>query len=197
METSALIKTADTAVPLHPLLAGRWSPRSFDPTDTLTDDTMLALIEAARWSPSCNNSQPWRLLPTRRGQEPFDRLFATLAGGNQLWAGKASALILIAAQTIDPTGNPLPLAWYDTGQAAAAMVIQAQSLGLWVHQMAGFDADAVRRSFALPDGVEPAAVAAVGRIDPRIDLPPALAEREVAPRSRYPLEALLLPASGD
>lgn len=193
METTAPTKTAQTAVALHPLIAERWSPRRFDSSHTLDDATVLALVEAARWSPSCNNSQPWRLLVTHRGQEPFDRLYATLAPGNQLWAGNASALILIAAKTVDDAGNPMRWAWYDTGQAAAAMVVQAQSLGLSVHQMAGYDSDAVRQAFALPDGVDPVAVAAVGRIDPAAELPPALAEREVAPRGRNPLEAMLLP----
>lgn len=59
-------KTATTAAPLHPLLAHRGSPRGFDPRHRLDDSTVTALLEAARWAPSANNSQPWRFLRVRR-----------------------------------------------------------------------------------------------------------------------------------
>lgn len=76
-------KTAQTSAPLHPLLAERWSPRGFDASHELDDQTLDALLEAARWAPSANNSQPWRFLVTRRGQESFDRLAQVLAPGNR------------------------------------------------------------------------------------------------------------------
>ena len=60
-------KSASTAVPVHPLLAERWSPRGFDQGHELGDAALTALLEAARWAPSAQNSQPWRFLVTRRG----------------------------------------------------------------------------------------------------------------------------------
>ncbi|MDQ1617936.1 MAG: hypothetical protein QOE19_505, partial [Actinomycetota bacterium] len=66
-----MTKTAATSAPLHPLLAERWSPRAFDTNATVTDAQMTALLEAARWSPSANNSQPWRFLVARRGTTEF------------------------------------------------------------------------------------------------------------------------------
>ena len=39
-------KTAITTVPLHPLLAERWSPRGFDRNHEINDDTLTALLEA-------------------------------------------------------------------------------------------------------------------------------------------------------
>jgi len=53
-------KTASTAVSVHPLLAERWSPRGFDRAHEIGDEALAALIEAARWAPSAQNSQPWR-----------------------------------------------------------------------------------------------------------------------------------------
>jgi nitroreductase len=117
--TTSLPKTAVTRVPVHPLLAERWSPRSFDTAAELTDRQLCALLEAARWAPSAGNSQPWRFLVARRGTAEFGRLFGTLKPGNQAWAGRASALILVAAETTDPAGRPRPWALYDTGQAAS------------------------------------------------------------------------------
>ncbi|MCW2667574.1 MAG: nitroreductase [Frankiales bacterium] len=185
-------KTAHTAVPLHPLLAGRWSPRGFDRSHQLDDADTTALLEAARWAPSANNTQPWRFLVTRRDEPDFPALAGLLTEGNRSWAPQASALVLVAAQTADETGRPRPWALYDTGQAVAALSVQAEALGLHVHQLGGFDADAARHDFGLTDDLTPVVVVAIGRLDPDAVLPEPLAARELAPRTREPLPALLL-----
>jgi nitroreductase len=189
-------KTAETSVPVHPLLAGRWSPRGFDTAHELADRQVDALLEAARWAPSANNSQPWRFLVARRGGATFGRLLDVVADGNRTWARHASALVLVAAQTTDETGRPRPWALYDTGQAVAALSVQAESDGLHLHQMGGFDAPAASRAFDLGD-LTPVVVLALGSFDPQAVLPEPLAAREQAPRTRNPLQALLLtdPAS--
>lgn len=188
----AVTKAAATDSPLHPLLARRWSPRGFDATHELDEHTLTTMLEAARWAPSANNTQPWRFLATRRGEDSFDRLLGVLAPGNRSWAPAASALILVAAQTADDTGRPRPWALYDTGQAVAALTVQAEAAGMSVHQMGGFDADAARRAYRLADTMMPVVVVAVGRHDPHAHLPEPLAGREHAPRTREPLEALVL-----
>jgi len=187
-------KTASTTVPVHPLLAERWSPRGFDQAHEIGDEALAALLEAARWAPSAGNSQPWRFLVTRRGEPAHDRLFAALAPGNQAWAGAASALILVAARTAGDDGRPQPWALYDTGQAVAALVTQAQADGLSVHQMGGFDTGAVRAELGLGEDLTPVVVVAVGRHDTEAGLPEPLAAREAAPRTRHPVSDLLLSA---
>ena len=188
-------KTASTTVPVHPLLAERWSPRGFDRAHELDGESLAALLEAARWAPSAQNSQPWRFLVARRGEESHGRLFAALAPGNQSWAGAASALVLVAASSAGDDGKPQPWALYDTGQAVAALVTQAQADGLAVHQMGGFDTAAVRAEFGLDDTLAPVVVIAIGRRDSDADLPGPLAARESAPRARRPVSDLLLPAA--
>jgi nitroreductase len=185
-------KIASTAVPVHPLLAERWSPRGFDRAHELGDDDLSALLEAARWAPSAGNSQPWRFLVTRRGEPAHARLFAALNPGNQAWAGAASALILVTARVAGDDGTPHPWALYDTGQAVGALVTQAQAHGLAVHQIGGFDTAAVRAEFGLADDLVPVVVIAAGRADPDADLPEHLAAREAAPRTRRPVADLLL-----
>jgi nitroreductase len=184
-------KPATTAVPVHSLLAERWSPRGFDQHHQVSDDQVTALLEAARWAPSAGNSQPWRSLVTRRGELAHRQLFAALAPGNQAWADAASALILVAARTA-ADGAAQPWAQYDTGQAVALLVTQAQAQGLSVHQIGGFDGDAVRAEFALDEELTPVVVLAVGRADPDAELPSHLAAREAAPRTRHPVSDLLL-----
>jgi nitroreductase len=179
-------KLAITQVPLHPLLAQRWSPRGFDRAHAVTPDQLTALIEAARWAPSANNTQPWRFLVAGRGEAAFDDLFALLAPGNQQWAGAAGALILVAAEAVGP------YALYDTGQAVANLVAQAGHEGLSVHQMGGFDKAAVAQRFGLGESMQPVVVIAVGRHDAEAPLPDTFAERERAPRVRRAVEDLLL-----
>src|SRR6201995_4976215 len=196
-------KTASTAVSVHPLLAERWSPRGFDRAHEIGDEALAALLEAARWAPSAQNSQPWRFRVTRtglsgapRGGDPaHDRLFAALAPGNQAWAGRASALVLVAARTAGDDGRPQPWALYDTGQAVHALVTQAQADGLAVHQMGGFDTDAIRAGFGLADGLTPVVVLAIGLPGDPAGRPEPQAAREAAPRTRHSLSDLLLPAS--
>src|SRR5438093_5579699 len=193
-DIASMRKTASTTAELHPLLAERWSPRGFDPSHELGGEDLAVLLEAARWAPSPQNSQPWRFLVTRRGEPAHDRLFAALAPGNQAWAGAASALILVAARIAGDDGRPQPWALYDTGQAVAALVTQAQADGLSVHQMGGFDTGAVRAELGLGENLTPVVVVAVGRHDTEAGLPEPLAAREAAPRTRHPLGDLLLPA---
>jgi nitroreductase len=185
-------KTAATAAPLHPLLAERWSPRAFDIQHELTDDSLTALLEAARWAPSASNTQPWRFAVALRGTAEHAALLEALAPGNRLWAHAASALVVAAAETVGPDGGTRPWALYDTGQAVAHLSVQAQADGLAVHQMGGFDRDAVERVLAAGEHVVPLVVLAVGVREDAGRLAETLAARETAARDRLPLQDLLL-----
>ncbi|MGQ0465689.1 MAG: nitroreductase family protein [Sporichthyaceae bacterium] len=186
-------RQAVTESELHPLLAGRWSPRGFDTAHELSDAELAALLEAARWAPSCANRQPWRFVVGRRGEPTFDRIAAHLAEGNLRWAPRASLLLLAASVNEAPDGATwLPWSHYDTGQAIAHLTVQASALDLAVHQMGGFDIPGMAAEFGLPETVEPLAVVAVGRWDPQADLPDDLKAREFAPRTRHDLADLLI-----
>lgn len=184
--------TTSTTAPIHPLLAGRRSPRAFASARDLDDATLRALLEAARWAPSANNSQPWRFGVARRGEPAFDALVDALMPGNQAWAGNAAALLLVAAAETDANGRHLAWNRYDAGQAVAHLTVQAQAEGLVVHQMGGFDPAAAAAVFDLDAGVQPLVVVAIGHHDPAAVLPEPLAAREHAPRERVALDDLLL-----
>jgi nitroreductase len=185
-------RTADTAAALHPLLAGRWSPRGFDGMAELGEAELDNLLEAARWAPSAANLQPWRFIVGRRADATFERIVAVLADGNKAWAPNASLLIVAVAATVDGEGKPQRWAEYDTGQAVAHLSLQAEALGLNVHQMGGFDPAGLVETFALAEGFVPISVTAIGRLDPDAPLPDYLHERERAPRVRRPLAELLI-----
>jgi nitroreductase len=106
---------------------------------------------------------------------------------NQKWNAPVPVLISVAAATLTPKGEPGKTATYDTGAAAMALVLQAHALGLATHQMGGFDRDAFRRAFSIPDDMQLIAMIAIGHYGDANVLDEALRERESAPRTRKPL----------
>ncbi len=50
---------------LHPMLATRWSPTTFDPACEITRSDVNLLLDAALWAPSAGNSQPWAFISAR------------------------------------------------------------------------------------------------------------------------------------
>jgi nitroreductase len=185
-------RTADTSAPLLPVLAERWSPRAFDAATAVDEDKLRAALEAARWSPSANNTQPWRFVVARRGSAAFDTIVANLMGFNQVWAGSAGVLIVAVAETVDPEGKERRWATYDLGQAVAHLTIQAHHDGLHAHQMGGFDAAGLRTAFGLDEGFVPVSVTALGMLGDADALPEPLRERELAPRTRRPFEDVVV-----
>ncbi|MFC9131532.1 nitroreductase family protein [Streptomyces sp. NPDC057099] len=180
-------RTAHTTVAVHPLLAERWSPRSFDATHTVTDEELVSLLEAARWAPSARNTQPWRFLVGRRGDTTYQQILATLVPGNQAWAGNSSVLIAAVAAERLENGTAHHGAAYDTGLAVAHLSVQAHALGLHAHQMGGFDPERLRVSLDVPDGYRPLTVTALGALAAADLLPEELRVRETAVRERRPL----------
>jgi nitroreductase len=181
-------KPAPTDVPIHELIARRWSPRAFSER-TVEAATLRCLFEAARWAPSSNNEQPWRfLVAVKENQEEFDRLLACLLEGNRKWACRAAVLILsVASLRFEDGGKPNRHALHDTGLATENLLLQATALGLVAHPMAGFDGEKARADCRIPQGFEPVAMIALGYPgDPSV-LPDYLREREVKGRERRPV----------
>jgi nitroreductase len=173
----------------HPLIAGRWSPRSFDPDGVVAPEALGRMLEAARWAPSYGNTQPARFLVGPRGTDTFDRVLTLLNAGNRVWAHRAGALLVACAETVNPKGE-VPYAEYGVGLAVGGLVLQAVAEGLVTHQMAGFDKRGVRAGFALPDSVLPLTAIAVGVLGPPELLDPQRRERETRPRERLSGEDL-------
>lgn len=83
---------------------------------------------------------------------------------------------------------------HDVGLASAQMAVQASSMGLGVHFMAGFDRDKVRAAFGVPADHEPMAAVAAGHPADPDTLPPDIAAKERAPRSRLGLNEIIFGA---
>ncbi|BAZ33533.1 nitroreductase (plasmid) [Cylindrospermum sp. NIES-4074] len=181
-------KLAQTEYPVHDFIRSRWSPRAFADRP-VEQDKLLSLLEAARWAPSSYNYQPWSfIVATKENSTEYDRLLSTLVEFNQGWAKNAPVLIIAVAQTLTDDGKTNRHAFHDVGLAIENLVFQATALGLYVHQIAGFNVDIARKEYQIPDGYEPATALTVGYIGDPQNLNDGLRERELAPRVRKSLK---------
>jgi nitroreductase len=184
-------KPATTRVKIHDIIQARWSPRAFDPDRQVSRDDLLALLEAARWAPSCFNDQPWRFIVCDKvaDETSWQYAFATLAEKNRLWAKNAPVLMLaVAMESFNHNGQPNRWAMYDTGAASLSLCLQATALGMCVHQMGGFDAEKAREVFNLSGDCRPMAMMAVGYQTEADVLDDDFKETELAARSRAALD---------
>jgi nitroreductase len=183
---------AETAVPVNEVIATRRSPRSLDPSIEISDTDLLAILEAARWAPSAFNGQPWRFFVGRQGDAAYSQILDSLVEFNQGWAKNAASLILVAAKPTRDDGSIHPDYQFDCGLAVAQLVIETHDRGLVAHQMTGFDKDKARTNLEMASEFVPVVVIAIGKQDAPEKLSEAMAEREVAPRGRKPLEELVI-----
>lgn len=183
---------AETSVPINEVIATRRSPRSFLPGHQISSEDIRAMLEAARWAPSAMNGQPWRFYVGARSDETFAQILSSLGVFNQKWAKNSSLLILVASTTVKADGKANEEYLFDCGLAVSQLVFEAHDRGLIAHQMAGFDKSEARAALSMPDELVPVIVIAIGEQDAPEKLDQALAEREVAPRTRLPLEDLVI-----
>lgn len=184
-------RLALTAVAINELAARRWSPRAFDGTRGVSPVQMTALIEAARWAPSCFGAEPWCFLLWNRAEDAagWQQAYGCLSEANRKWAHRVPVLMLACAAThFEHNGQPNRWAQYDTGMAALSLSLEAVAQGLVAHQMGGFDADKARAAFAIPADFTPMAMIAVGyQAAPDTIEDEETRKKELRPRGRKPV----------
>jgi nitroreductase len=184
-------KFAKNIYPLNNLSKIRWSPRAFD-VRPVEKEKIRSIMEAARWSPSSGNQQPWRFMIGFRKDETWKKIFKTLDRGNKIWVKNVPVILLsIGKKVLSGRNAPYPHFQYDTGQSVAHLTFEATNLGLYVHQMAGFDPGMAVSQFNIPDDHQPLTVIAIGYITDPSSLPPNLMERELAERKRKGFDDLV------
>jgi len=192
-------KVAEAEHRILDVIRRRWSPRAFDPGRGVDRDELRRLFEAARWSASSYNAQPWRFVVVDRARSPdaHQALFGSLLGHNPGWAAAAPVLVLVAVHlTLERDGRRNTHAWYDTGQAVSLLALQATDQGLGVRQMQGFDPAVARAACRVPDDYEPAVVMAIGYPgDPASLEVESHRDAERRPRARRPARDFVFEAA--
>jgi len=186
-------KPAPSDFPIHELISERWSPRAFA-DKPVPRDVLRSIFEAARWAPSSNNEQPWAyIVASRDDNASFEKTLSVLVEFNANWAKGAPVLaIAVARLTFAKNNVPNRNAQYDTGAATALLSVEATARGLAVHQMAGFDPEKARHVFGIPAGWEAIAAIAIGYPGDPASLPQPLQDREMAPRTRKPINEFVM-----
>jgi len=181
-------KKADTAHPIHEVLAERWSPYAWDDRP-VSDADLRSVLEAGRWAASSYNEQPWRwIIATSANPAEHARMLSCLVDVNQTWAKPVPVLGLgVAALHFERNGKENPAAIHDLGIAAANIMHEATARGLSAHFMVGILPERVRELYGVPDGFKPLTAFALGYPGEIASLPEGYRKRDEATRTRKPL----------
>ncbi len=171
------------------LIANRKSVRAYLP-QPIEPGKVHAMLESARWAPSCANNQPWRYILVDRNISSRPALEEALSRGNA-WAKAAPLLVVVAAREGDDGFyNGVRYYLYDCGMSVMQFVLEGENQGLRAHQMAGWDGEKVRAALAIPSDYQPIVVFAVGYEGRLEDLEPGVQEKERKPRTRKELSEI-------
>ena len=180
--------------PIHDLFTTRWSPYGFDPDHPVDTETLTSLFEAARWSMSSYNAQPWRYIVANRASDEslWQQVLSVLLEGNQAWAKHVPVLALgLFEPSFEYNGKPNKACQHDLGAASAFLTLEATARGMAVHQMIGIDPAKAKQAFQLPDSIEPLTALAIGYAGSNTSLEEEFAQRDAKTRERKPLSEIL------
>ncbi|TPN84479.1 nitroreductase family protein [Aquimarina algicola] len=158
---NTIIAEKETKYKILPILKERYSPRVFSDTP-VSELELRTLFEAGRWAPSSYNRQPWRIIWGLKGSKTYDRIFECLSEFNQSWAKNAPVLLLSAFKKVTDDGQENFHALHDLGLFMGNVTVQAQHLGIALHQMAGVLYDKAKKDFNFPDEYHIATSVAIG-----------------------------------
>lgn len=155
----------------NPIFPSRWSPRAMS-GESISNDELMKMFEAARWAPSAYNSQPWRFLYGKKGTKEWDIFLELLALPNRAWCKNADVLIVVASKKIyDYNGKADNTHSLSTGAAWENLALQGSIMGLVVHGMAGFDYARAREVLEIPEEYDVEMMIAIGKPGKKEDLP--------------------------
>ncbi len=172
---------------IEPLFLMRWSPRAMN-GEILSENELMRLFEASRWAPSSFNEQEWRFLYARRDTPEWETFFNLLVDANKTWCKDAAVLVVVVgAKNFAKNGKANKVHSFDCGAAFQNLALQATSMNIVAHGMAGFDFDKAKSSLNVPDDFEVQAMIALGKPAPKDTLPKELQDKE-EPSQRRPVK---------
>lgn len=186
------VKVAKTEHPVLDIIKNRWSARSFS-NKAISEKDLHTLFEAASWSFSANNAQPWEFIYAhKQDSEAFQKLHSCLLGGNQPWTKNAAVLMAVLATKKLENGYENRAAKHDVGAANTSLMLQATSMNIYGHVMGGFDATKAIDILNINTEIqEPVVFIALGYLDEAEKLEEPFKTRELTPRTRKPLNEIV------
>lgn len=179
-----------TSTDVHPLIADRWSPKSFS-DKPVSLESITAMLEAARLAPSWFNEQPVSFIIGDKSENEgqYQRLLQCFRESNQVWAQHAPVLMFTVAKLYsDFNGIPNPWAYHDIGLAVANLTFQALSEGIYVSEVAGIHPDKIHQTFKIPEKYSACSALVIGYLGEGTGLPDKVKAKHFRKRSRRPLD---------
>jgi nitroreductase len=135
--------------------------RSLEPVE-ITEDIINELAEAAQFTPSCFNNQPWKFVFVY-DRDMLVKMREGLTRGNE-WIHAASLIIVVFGKKeddCDTKGREYYL--FDLGMACAFIQLRATELGLVAHPIAGFREQIVKVILGIPEEMKIITLINVGK----------------------------------
>jgi len=132
----------------------RRSIRKYKP-DSIPDDKLKLVFEAARLAPSAGNRQPWRFVVVRN---PERKKSVAKAANNQMFIADASTIVAAV-------GDPgVSKKWHDKDVMIAVehMALVATTLGFGTCWIGAFDEKEVKRLLKIPNELSVIALLPIG-----------------------------------
>ncbi len=154
-------------------------------------------LQAAQWTPSCSNMQPWKLVLIE-GPRRIAKFAEAFPRGNQ-WCLKAPMIGFIVSKPklgcIMEDNSNLEYFQYDCGMVMMSFITQAMAEGLQTRQMAGYYEKKVKKILKIPASYRVIVAFAIGYEeklkDHKGELHPRLLERiKTTKRTRKPLKEI-------
>jgi len=188
MKLGSEIRKAD--YPIDKLFLDRWSSRAFS-AESMTEEELLPLFEAARWAPSSNNEQPWRFIYSHRETPNWNKFFECLNDFNKIWCKNASVLVcLIAKRTFTKDNKPNRNHMSDAGAAWENLALQANLSGYIAHGMAGYNIEKTRKNLNIPEDYEIVHMIAIGKPG-ELEMIPERMQKSENPNNRNPVKGFV------
>jgi nitroreductase len=181
---------------INDIFVRRWSARSFT-GEIMPEEDLLTMFEAARWAHSSSNRQPWRFSYAMRGDQNFDQFVQFLDDGNQQWAHRAAAVVIVlSAKFTTPVDGsaPRPIGTHslDTGCALQSLTLQAAMMDYIAHPMAGIEKERIATGLGIDqERYKIECGIAIGRLGPPEQLSERNRAQEEKRSQRKPLDEMV------
>lgn len=151
---------------------------------------LFSILEAARWTPSSRNEQPWRYIVfTSDNPSRLLEAQSVLLESNS-FAKQAPILICAITKTYTDSQDPNRLYFHDLGAANENMFLESFNQGLIMHEMGGFSVSLAKEVFKIHDVYEVGIMIAIGYQGTNDSLPEKFKVKNTKPRERKPLSQI-------
>ena len=142
--------------------------------DTVPDEKIERVLEAARIAPSADNKQPWSFVVVRNKEKIRELGEATYPGSE--FTGNAPAVIVACAnpEACGVRQDGVKYFMVDIGIAFQQLILAAWELGLGTCWVADIQEDKIRKALDLPSQIIPIALTPLGYPDEK----PSMTQRK-------------------